>query len=422
MGPPYDRTMTKSLWPLLLSSGILLTSAAPQTSRFTVLSSPNPNAAGDTLNAVAAIGTNDIWAVGYRGSNFPTNGTTTLVEHYDGTGWKLVPSPNPGQQTVNCPADETANVLNAVAGTSANDIWAVGYFFNCGSGIESQPLVLHWDGVQWSVSLASILSIHGNNALNSVVAISPNDVWAAGYQVNPANGGVITLIEHWTGGQWSIVTSPNANENGNMLNAISAVSATDVWAAGSFVDQPTNSNQTLIEHFDGVQWTVVPSPNGIIADLDQNILNGVVATSSTDVTAVGFVLNAAIPYTVTLIEHWDGAKWSIVPSPNVAAAAGDSNHLNAIAAVSATDIYAAGWFEDAATSGQHTTLIEHFDGTAWSIIPSPTKSLAQHLNGAAVTPRTQRVWAVGAYSLNGIDPEFGDLMEPRTLVLFSPIG
>lgn len=414
--------MTHSIWSMFLAAGILLNSAAAQTSRFKVVTTPNPNAVGDTLNAVAAISSNDVWAVGYRGSNFPTNETTTLIEHFDGTAWSVTPSPNPAHGTSKCPANETANVLNAVAGTSTNDVWAVGYYFNCASLIELEPLVLHWDGVQWKVSRAAILSTQGSNALNGVVALSPTDVWAVGYQVNPVNSGVITLVEHWDGATWSVMPSPNANQNGNQLNAVAAASPADIWAVGSLTDQTTNSIQTLIEHFDGVQWSIVPSPNGIIADLDQNILNSVVAASPTDVTTVGFVLNAAVPNALTLVEHWDGARWSLVPSPNVATAPGDSNHLNAVAMVSPTDIYAVGWFEDAATNGQHTTLIESFDGSRWTVIPSPTKSLAQHLNGASVVPGTRSVWVGGAFSPNGIDPEFGDLMLPRTLVLFTPIG
>ena len=411
-----------SLCSMFLASGVLLTTSAAQTSRFKIAATPNPNTVGDTLNAVAAMAANDVWAVGYRGSNFPTNGTTTLIEHFDGTAWSVVPSPNRAHRTPNCPADETANILNAVGGTSTSDVWAVGYYFNCASLIELQPLVLHWDGVQWRVSQASILSTQGNNALNGVVALSPTDVWAVGYQVNPVNSGVITLVEHWDGANWSVMPSPNANQNGNQLNAVAAASPTDIWAVGSLTDQTTGSIQTLVEHFDGVQWSIMPSPNRVIGDLDQNILNGVVAASPTDVTAVGFVLNAAIPNALTLVEHWDGARWSLAPSPNVATAPGDANHLNAVAMVSPTDIYAVGWFEDAATGGQHTTLIERFDGSRWTIIPSPTKSLAQHLNGAGALPGTRNVWVGGAFSPNGIDPEFGDLMLPRTLVLFTPIG
>jgi hypothetical protein len=80
----------------------------------------------------------------------------------------------------------------------------------------------------------------------------------------------------------------NANQNGNSLNAVSATSPTDIWAVGSIVDQATNTNQKLIEHFDGVQWSVVPSPSPLTGDLDQNILNSVVAVSPTDITAAAF--------------------------------------------------------------------------------------------------------------------------------------
>ncbi|HZT31921.1 MAG TPA: hypothetical protein VFA33_18675 [Bryobacteraceae bacterium] len=401
----------------LFAAGIL----AAQSSIFRVQPSPSSYPRGVTLNAVAAFAANDVWAVGYRGSNFPTNQTKTLIEHFDGANWSVAPSPNPAHGTQNCPADETANVLNAVGGTSSSDVWAVGYFFHCATLINLEPLILHWDGMQWKVAQAAILSTHGNNALNGVIALSPTNAYAVGYQA-ASNGAVLTLVEHWDGTQWSVMPSPNANPNGNQLNAVSAASPTDIWAVGSQVDQITNTNQTLVEHFDGVQWTVMPSPNPLHGDLDQNILNGVVAVSPTDVTAVGFLLNTSIPNALTLVEHWDGAKWRVVPSPNVSTAANDANHLNAVAAFSASDIYAVGWFEDAATVGQHHTLIERFDGSAWRIIASPTAGAAQHLNGVFALAGTRNAWVAGAFSIHGTDPEFGDLIIPRTLILFTPIG
>ena len=47
----------------------------------------------------------------------------------------------------------------------------------------------------------------GENSLYSVAAIGPNDVWAVGSYTG--TGGYQTLTEHWDGGQWSIVPSPN---------------------------------------------------------------------------------------------------------------------------------------------------------------------------------------------------------------------
>src|SRR3954454_23616981 len=64
---------------------------------------PSPNVV--QLRGVAALATNDVWAVG----GYPT----TLIVHWDGTTWSVVSSPPTGGE------------LNAVAAVAANDIWAV---------------------------------------------------------------------------------------------------------------------------------------------------------------------------------------------------------------------------------------------------------------------------------------------------------
>jgi hypothetical protein len=122
------------------------------------------------------------------------------------------------------------------------------------------------------------------------------------------------------------------------------------------------------------------------------------------------------------VEHWNGTKWTVVPSPNQSETAGSLNVLTGVTAISGSDLYAVGFFANAATGGQDETLVEHFDGHAWSIIPSPTKGLAQQLNGTFALPGTADVWIVGGVARFGIDFEDGFLQLPETLVLFSPIG
>jgi hypothetical protein len=202
--------------------------------------------------------------------------------------------------------------------------------------------------------------------------------------------------------------------------AISADSPNDIWAVGDKV-APNVAVKTLVEHFDGMNWSVVPSPNPIIdGSLDQNVLTGVIALSPTDVTAAGFIVDSATQQRLTLIEHWDGHSWSVVSSPNPNSAFGAFNTLTGISGFNASDLYAFGYFADPNLAGQHATLVEHFDGSSWSIVSSPRKGMAQHLNGAFALPGSTDLWAVGGFSINGIDPETGLLTIPRTLVLFSP--
>ncbi len=397
---------------VVLATSALAVTATAQ-SIFSVQRTPNPNRAGNTLNAVSAVSPADAWAVGYQNDN-NLNESRTLTQHWNGTSWSTVRSPNPGS-TPACQGSNTGNFLNAVASIDSNDVWAVGFSFTCTSLLR--PMALHWNGTQWTVVATPKLNNNDNAALNGILAFASDDVYAVGYQ--PAkNGAVQTLIEHWDGSAWSVVPSPNANNTGNVLMSVSGSSPTDIWAVG---DQtaPGIEVRTLTLHFDGATWAVVPTPNPVGgSDLDQNVLTSVVASAPNDVTAVGFTL--ANQTELTMAQHWNGTKWSVMPTPDKSTALGSLNALRGVTAVSPTDVYAVGFFNDAASAGQDLTLVLHFDGTTWRIISSPVKDVAQQLNGVFALPGTTDVWVAGAESTLGIDPEDGFLQVPLTLVLFAP--
>ena len=108
-------------------------------------------------------------------------------------------------------------------------------------------------------------------------------------------------------GVWSVVPSANVTTD-DYLHATSAISANNVWAVGDYI--PTNSKsgvaQTMIEHWNGTLWSIVSSPNIGTGDND---LYGVAAISAKNVWAVGQGSGS------TLIEHWNGSKWSFLPRP-----------------------------------------------------------------------------------------------------------
>ena len=396
----------------------LAVTAVAQNPNFTVQDTPNPNALGNTLNAVAAISTSDAWAVGFQNDN-NLNDSRTLIQHWNGSAWSTVPSPNPGGvATIACLSLNSGNVLTGVAPVSTNDVWAVGYFFGCTSFLL-KPMVLHWNGVQWSVVPTPKLNTNDNAAFNSVVALSANDIYAVGYQPAP-NGAVLTLIEHWNGVAWSVVPSPNGNNTGNVLASVTANSPTDIWAVGDQV-APGVEVRTLALHFNGSTWSVVPTPNPVHGgNLTQNVLTSVVAVAPNDVTAVGFTL--ANQTELTMVQHWDGTSWTVVPSPNMSNAPGSFNTLRGVTAVNTGDLYAVGFFANSTTNGQQLRLLLHFDGAAWSVISAPGKATAQQLNGVFARLGDGDVWVAGAASVPGTDPETGLLQVPITFMLFTSAG
>jgi hypothetical protein len=339
------------------------TSSAGSNYRWCVV--PNSNLVA-SLVGVAAISPTDVWAVG---SN---NQGKTFTEHWNGKRWQVVASPNAGKQQ---------NILNAVVAVSTDDVWAVGETF----GYAGETLVEHWNGKQWSiVSSPNRHPESYNNRLVSVAAISANDIWAVGESDNYSlkapdnNRSGETLIEHWDGKQWSIISSPNPGRVGSFLDGVAASSAADVWAVG----EPVASGGPLIEHWNGKQWSIVQSPK-----LKANYagLRAIAVLSADNIWTVGFQSSGD-----ALIEHWNGERWNLVSSP--AAGKGIVDILNAVSAISANDIWAVG--------GYSNTLIMHWDGKQWNTVGSAhLKTTMNSLGGVAGTS-AEHVWTVGV-STNG---------------------
>lgn len=353
-----------SRWALAVVAPLLVVTAATAASPWSVVPSPNPSATGNELTAVAAVSPQEVWAVG--DSTASVGGLQTLIEQWNGTAWSVVPSPNPGAHQ---------NSLSGVSAVAAQDVWAVGRFNNALD--IPQTLIEHWDGSTWDEIASPNIGV-STNVLNAVSAASPSDVWAVG-QFSAASGFLHTLIEHWNGQQWSVVPSPNVGTHNNVLHGVTAISATDAWAVGSVTDS-NGTQHALIEHWNGLRWRVV----GL--DAAASVLNGVTAISAFNIWAVGQV------GTQTLTEHWNGLFWRIVPSPN----GGTLNDgLNSVSAVSGHDVWAVGFD---ITSGPSLTLIEHWNGLQWSVVPSPNPSTSLNfLNGVAADRSSSQAWAVGVF-------------------------
>ena len=116
-----------------------------------------------------------------------------------------------------------------------------------------------------------------------------------------------------------------------------------------------------------------------------------------------------------LLEHWDGSAWNIVPAPPPPD--GSWATLAGVAAISSGNVWAVGY----ESSG--SLLIEHWNGSAWTIASSPSPGHSSELNAvAAPTKRPglvsrQRVFATGLFSNYDINIYDGTYTLPQTLVL-----
>jgi hypothetical protein len=230
---------------------------------------PSPNVAGATLNAVTAISANNIWAVG------------SVIEHWNGTSWKVVAAPAFG-------------TLFGASGTSSTDVWAVG---DTSNSFPTSMEILHFNGSAWSQVAVPTLNGLAVPILKSVTAVSPTDVWAVGTAQTtniPHDHAAAGFILHFNGQKWSVFPSPNpeaglSRPGGYGLVGISAISANNIWAVGTFNDPNSSLDLPLTEHFNGTSWSIVSSANVIG---EESILSGVTALGNGTVVAVGFATSS----------------------------------------------------------------------------------------------------------------------------------
>jgi hypothetical protein len=216
------------------------------------------------------------------------------------------------------------------------------------------------------------------NSLSGVDAVADNDVWTVGWAWNNRLSAYRTLIEHWNGASWSMVKSPNATNGYNLLNGVAVVAANDVWTVGQAANGSTYS--TLVERWNGAGWSIVPSPN--VAG-SSSVLTAISVVSANDIWAVGYSTDSNFNNR-SLTLHWNGTAWSIVPSPIF-----NDDILFAVDAVASNDVWAVGRsFQEA------KTLTIHWNGSNWSIVPSPNGIGDNILFGVAAIASND-VWAVG---------------------------
>ncbi len=209
---------------------------------------------GDSyLVAVTAISSSDMWAVGrYR---LFWQRPETLAEHFNGEGWTIVATPG---------GPQPASRLTAVDSKGAGNVWAVGFSANDDySNPQSKTLVEQWSGSSWNVvdspnppMLGRMGGGETTNELYGVGVAGPDDVWVVGKTANLSDSQ--SLILHWDGLQWTDFSTPD-NGSAGWLTAIEVVAPDDIWAVG--FDSVDALQVNLIKHWDGQLWTNVDAPN-----------------------------------------------------------------------------------------------------------------------------------------------------------------
>ena len=353
-----------------LSRGVVVACAAALTASLLLVSPvsavpPASQLVNPGLGGVVALSGTDAWAVG---ANNEGPDETVLIEHWDGTTWRVVRLP------------KMFGGLYEVSASSPSDVWAVGYYTKTGS-VPFLTLTMHWDGTAWSQVPSPNLGSTVYNILFGVSAHGTDDAWAAGTVVTK-RAKTIPVATHWTGTRWSRLTQvgsptspvdgftgiatptaqsavavgycqkadlacpsganrsaiysyqhgtwqPVATRNLGMLYSVDSLGPADIWAAG----------QRGVAHFDGTTWKHLDTAlSGKLVDIAPLSSRFALAVGQDDA------------------ESWNGTTWQKVSTPG----------LGFVSSVS-LDTPNDGWAVGGTGSQQ---LIEHWDGASLTQYPT----------------------------------------------------
>jgi hypothetical protein len=318
-----DRWAKQELLPVLAVAALPILigcgdSTAPDPALNTVWTSVatlNVSGRGGSLAGIWGSGPNDIWVVGGDGT----------LHHYNGTTWSVEAT--------------GSTVVRAVWARSPTDVWAVG----------SGETILHYDGTKWSTMSTSSSS----DSFNSVWTGSASDVWA-GRGADPVTSVGATV--HYDGS--SVSESYVALASSSI--AVWGASPSDVWAVG-FAGRTGSIHSGSITHYDGSSWSsAVPTVSRMLVGIWGSSGSFIVAVGGDYVDGTGVVLT------------YDGKDWSTSWT-----GAGLSG-LVSVWGTSATNVWAVG------------DVVLHFDGKRWSTVPSPTTATVR----GVWTSSPGDVWAV----------------------------
>jgi hypothetical protein len=224
----------------------------------------------------------------------------------------------------------------------------------------------------------------------AIAPITSDDIWMVGGRRDSST--LSTAAAHWNGSDWTLIPTPNRTPGGyseNVLSGADALGSNNVWAVGYSLSQSSdtaNAYRTLVERWDGSRWRMVQSPN---VGAGSNTLTGVEAIARDLVWAVGYHKHGT--HRETLVLRWNGRSWRVVKSPNPGRS---SNALLDVAAASGNNVWAVGYRR---SNKGHRSLLLRRDGTSWKQLSVPTLGSGDNVLTSVSVTSGNNVWVAGYY-------------------------
>lgn len=196
----------------------------------------------------------------------------------------------------------------------------------------------------------------------------------------------------WDGRAWRTAPLPRRNFD---LWSVAAVASDDAWVVGARGDGYLPRSHALIEHWNGARWSVVHVPR-----LPASFLYSVSAAGPRSAWAVGatyrsdragrFVSRRTRP----LLLHWNGSSWR---EQSLSLDRGAVT-LDKVVATGPSSVWVVSTGQENSATGL-PSLIAHWNGTRWQEVPLPF-GRSDPLSGFGATAGDD-AWAVGSYARGG---------------------
>jgi hypothetical protein len=327
---------------------------------------PGQTGSTDEVNAVAATGPDDAWAVGGKPGVLHGQGVgVPAVFHWNGRSWSQVALPGPVH----------VGYFSAVSASSATDVWAIG---GCNSGCTS--FAANWNGVKWTW--------HSSPAAadSAMAAFSPSDVWVADYG----------HLDEWTGNSWRRFSAPGWNG----VWTIAGTGPKNIWAGGL----ASGTLQPEVLHWNGTSWSNLRLPALALPTNGEAVPQSIAVDSASDVWVDGIIEypqpSTGLTEFKPFVLHWNGSTWQQLAVP--------ASFPSGFGLSWLTSDGAGGFWADAvqpSASGTSSPMkLVHFNSGAWTITPVPpipgsaVFPSAPAIDDLTQVPGTGQIWAPVLYS------------------------
>jgi hypothetical protein len=288
-----------------------------------------------------------------------------LIEHWNGHEWSIMHAPRPAGATLTGLAD--------IACPRPISCFAVGWYGVSSPPSQTRTLVEHWNGHRWSVLTSPTPRLMTSLGFTAVACPQPISCFGVG------STATASMVEHWNGHAWSIMKTPPSHKISDLLNGIACPQPRSCFAAGTARDGATN--HTFVEHWNGQSWSIMRSRN--LVGSRSNTFTAVSCSTPTNCVAVGYSNIGSAQK--TLVESWNGRAWSRRTSPN----RGDFSLLFGVDCMTQSQCVAVG------TVAAHPVIFRGPTFGQIEPIPTPPGSHANSLADVSCTS-TATCYAVGA--------------------------